>query len=180
MAKIPRKYNFNTNDPVQAAELNSLFDSIYTEFNGNIDDANIKENANIDASKLLNSSITASKLATGIIQEAHIDYSSVKLLRTGPNITNNGVKIARGNAAFTLVAGVVSITVFYSSGSDDGNPQFAAPPRVTLGIQHAASVNLYSVTLIDVKASEFTATIRSSAGGDVTSGSLDWHAEGNV
>lgn len=180
MAKVTRVYSFSTGDIIQATNLNVVFDTIYNEFNGNIDDANIKENANIDGSKLLNGSITYAKLAQGLIADSNLDYSSIKVLRVGPNISNNGIKSACGSKGFTYAAGVVTITITFSTDADAGNPQFSAPPRVTLGIRQGSGTDRHSVKITEIRASGFSAELRSSNVGDTSSGNLDWIAEGNV
>lgn len=180
MGKVTRVYSFASGGIIQATQLNALFDTIYTEFNGNIDDANIKENADINASKLLNASITNLQLSNGLIADSNLDYTSIKVLRVGPNISGNGIRSASGNKGFTYTAGLVSVTVTFSTDTDAGNPQFQAPPRVTLGIIHSGGTDRHSVKMIEIRASGFTFEVRSSNGADASSGSIDWIAEGQA
>lgn len=179
MGRIKKPYTFKTDQVITAAQLNAVFDVLYNEFNGSIDDSNIKEGANIDAAKLLNASITNGKLVNNVINDANLDYTSVKVLRVGPNITNNGIRTARGGKAFTYVGGVVTVTVLFSTDSDDGNPQFAAPPRIRGSIVHASDANLHMYRLIDIKASGFSVELRCSAG-VASSGTFEWIADGVV
>ena len=180
MSVIVKPNTFATGGTVTASELNANHDTIYNEFNGNIDNANIKAAANINGSKLAAATITAGKLAAACIQDGHIDYASVKVVRAGPSGGgSNGVRLARGGKAFTLVAGTISVTITFSSDSDDGNPAFAATPRVVFGVE-TAGANRYSAKITAVSSSAVTVTITSSLGADVSSGTLQWIAMGNV
>ena len=180
MGTIVKPFTFAPGGTVTASELNSDFDTLYTEFNGNIDNANIKAAANINGAKLAAATIAAGKLASSCIQDGHLDYSSVEVLRSGPNLGGtNGVRMARGGKAFTFVAGTVSVIVTFSTDSDDGNPAFSATPRVTFGIEHAGA-NTYVPKITARTSTSVTVTITSSSGADVSSGTLHWIAMGNV
>lgn len=52
MAQITKPYTFIGGGDIKASEFNSNYDTIYNEFNGNIDKDNIKSGAGIEASKL--------------------------------------------------------------------------------------------------------------------------------
>lgn len=180
MGRVTRAYSFAAGAIIQATQLNSVYDTIYGEFNGNVDDGNIKENANIDGAKIANSSITNLQLVNGCIADANLDYTSIKVLRVGPNINGNGIRTASGIKAFTYIGGVVSVTVTFSTDSDAGNPQFQAPPRVSVGVQHTGGTDQHSIRLLEVRASGFTFEMRSSNVADASSGSLHWIAEGQA
>lgn len=167
-----------------AAQLNLCNTTIYNEFNGNIDNANIKAGANIDASKLLNNSITNSKLAASVIADTNLDYSSVRVYRAGPNAPpsgGNGRRMAVGRKAYTFAStATVSVTVTYSSDAEDGNPQFAAAAVLTFANEHVADANTYDIQITANLASGFTVEIHSTNATDATSGTLHWHASGGV
>lgn len=181
MGTIIKPFTFADDGTVIHSDWNSCFDLLYTEFNGNIDNANIRAGANINGSKLLNASVVAAKLASTSIQDSHIDYTSVKVVRSGPNIGGtNGVRLARGGKAFTLVAGTqAGIVITFSSDSDDGNPAFSGTPRVVFGVE-TAGANRYSVKITAISSTSVTVTITSSSGADVSSGTIHWMAMGNV
>jgi hypothetical protein len=52
MGVISKPYTFSTNTLIQSAQANSDFDTLYTEFNGNIENANVSASAAITESKL--------------------------------------------------------------------------------------------------------------------------------
>jgi hypothetical protein len=52
MATINKPYNFVSGATIDAGEFNSTFDTIYSEFNGSIDNDNIKSGAGIEAAKI--------------------------------------------------------------------------------------------------------------------------------
>jgi len=169
-----------TSDTLTATDLNTLNSVIYNEFNGNIDNTNIKAGANIDAAKLLDASIASAKLLSSAITDAKLDYTSIKVLRVGPTFAGaNGKRVAVGSKAFTLSSGSVSVTITFSSDSDDGNPSFAAPPRMTFAIEHATGVSFYSPKITSILASSCTVEIGTTGAG-ATSGTLHWHAVGNA
>lgn len=167
-----------------AAQLNLCNTNIYNEFNGNIDNSNIKANANIDASKLLNASITNSKLASTSVADSNLDYSSVKVMRAGPNIPGlgpNGRRLACGKKNVTFPgSSIASLTVTYSTDAEDGNPTFAASPIVTFGIEIGGGSNQYHIAITANLASGFTIQIISSAGADASTITIHWHASGPV
>lgn len=179
-----------TDDVLLAADLNLINTTLYNEFNGNIDNNNIKAGANIDAAKLLASSIVGSKLADAVISDAKLDYTSAKVVRAGPNfVGSNGVRLARGAKAFTLVSGVVTVTITFSSDATDGNPAFSAAPIFTGGIEHTAgnphfvweiTSRLASSVTIRIRSIQTTGTPGAVDGGDNSSGTFGWLAMGAV
>lgn len=62
MATISRT-SFNTGDIPTAAEWNTQFDTVYNEFNGSIDSANLAANA-VGSTELLSGAVTKAKLGT--------------------------------------------------------------------------------------------------------------------
>jgi hypothetical protein len=58
MGVVSKPYNFSANTTIVSAQVNSDLDTLYAEFNGNIDNANIKSGAAIAASKIANTAAT--------------------------------------------------------------------------------------------------------------------------
>lgn len=171
MGIVAVPFSFTSGTTAVASQVNSNFTTLYNEFNGNIDDNNIKAGANINGSKLLASSITTAKLADTSITEAKMDYTSVKVMRTGIA----GRKFACGGKAFTLVAGTITVTVTFATDSDDGNPAFGVTPRLVLGIQ-TTGANTYTARISAISNLSATVVLNSNSGADVSSGTLHWHA----
>lgn len=183
-----------TGDVLDTTNLNLLNSTIYNEFNGNIDDSNIKTGANIDGNKLLAGSVGAGILASNVVTDAKMDYTSAKVLRVGPNFPGgtNGKRIAVGRKAFTFVSGRATFTITFSSDSQDGNPAFvdAATLVITGGVEHVSSLtNFYVWQIVSVLASSVNISVYSIEnsgtpgtvdGTDVSSGTFHWHAIGNV
>ena len=67
MATITKTYEFVDATTAEAAEVNTNFDTIYNEFNGSIDNANVKAAAAIAGSKLNLTSGTGAITATGAV-----------------------------------------------------------------------------------------------------------------
>ena len=169
---------FSDTNVMVTADVNENFDAVETTINGLLDDTNIAAGADIDAAKLLNASILNAKLADTSISDAKMDYTSAKVLRMGPNISGNGLRMARGGKAFTNTnpAIGVSVTITFATDSDDGNPAFSATPRVTFGLE-IASTHVTSIYITAKSASSITIFL-SVPGGATISGTLHWHAMG--
>lgn len=80
MGLISKTYTFSAGAVIVAAEHNSNFDTIYNEFNGNIENANIKAGAGISASKLdLSSPSTIGGTTPGAASFSNLAASTFKL-----------------------------------------------------------------------------------------------------
>lgn len=90
---------------IEAADVNNPFNSILNEFNGNIDDNNIKSGANINGTKLLANSIAPVSL----------DANSRAGWRTGIMSAPNTVT-ALGNRSYSLVFNTTDLTGYLSAG----------------------------------------------------------------
>lgn len=113
-------------------DINENFSTFITEFNGLIEDANIKSGANISGLKLLSRSIQAGKLDSPFITETKLDYTLHKLLRHA----YTGYRMAFGINDFTFISGSPSyadIPVTFSSDAISGDPGFTSAPRVVGG-----------------------------------------------
>lgn len=172
---------FSNGSIFDAPQVNTNFSTIYNEFNGNIDNANIKSGANIDAAKLLNASVLTAKIADLAITDAKLEYASVKVLRIGPTHPGgNGLRVARGGKAFTYAAGVVSITITFSTDSDDGNPVFSAAPRLVGTIEGGSTTTVNGYRITSRLASAVVVEIRETSGASAASGTFHWVAIGTV
>lgn len=177
MAIVAKPITLSAGGTVTHTDHNTLYDTIYNEFNGNIDDANIKAGANISGSKLLNASITGGKLAAALILDTHLNYTSVLIVRAGPTIAGaNGVRLARGGTAFSLTAGSHAITITFST-ADDGNPNFSAIPRLLLSVQTTGG-NSYTAHITAINSTQASVTVLSSSGADTATGTVHWLAMG--
>lgn len=174
MGIVAKPIIFIAGTAILAADINNDFDTLYAEFNGNIDNTNIKAGANIDAAKLLAASITNAKLADAIISDSKIDFTSARILRPGVA----GLKFARGAKAYTFAAATnVSVTVTFSTDSDDGNPVFTATPEIIITPVHAfVAVTLFP-RITARSASSFTFRVDAS-GANSESGTMMWYAVG--
>lgn len=152
MGLIVKPHTFAGGTSALAAEVNSDFDTIYAEFNGNIEAANIAvagvETANLAALACTNpkidvGAITADKIALNALVELGMNYDSgvggVHLLRTGPTgYTPEGLAIARMTVATPAIGagvGIRTVAVIPFTGAIDGSFPFAnAPALAGIGI----------------------------------------------
>lgn len=73
---VTKPFTFSNGQVADAAQVNSDFDTIYNEFNGNITGANFADNA-ITSSKIAAGSITSSHIVDGTITSADIANSTI-------------------------------------------------------------------------------------------------------
>lgn len=190
MATIVKPNTFVNGGSIIGSEWNGNFSTWIAEFNGNIDNDNIKAGANISGSKLRPYTIVNSKLAAGgtpCIKDIAFDYTSVMLNR----YLAAGYRSTQGIEEFTYVAGVATGTITFATESNiqtpsaldpapfnTGDPSFAAAPRVTLGIEHSTGGSMHHVKITAKVAASFNYEVRSSNGADVSTGKLHWRAVG--
>ena len=176
MGIIAKPFTFADGTVIVAANLNSDYDAIYSEFNGNIDNANIKAGAGIDGAKLLASSVTAAQLANNSVTSAKIDYTSVLFVRGSVA----GLKLARGSKAFTMPAGAAhNFTITFSTDSTDGNPAFGSVPKLvgTVFVAGAGTV-AYRWRIESLSTTSCVIHLNSSDAADARSGTFEWIAVG--
>ena len=91
MAVITRPYVFSSGAVIFASEVNSVFSTMYNEFNGNIDNDNIKAGAGIVASKLnLSTMPTVGATSPGSASFTNISFTSGKLTTTNILVNASG------------------------------------------------------------------------------------------
>jgi hypothetical protein len=91
---------------IDAADVNNPINTLANEFNGNIDNNNIKSNASIDAAKLADSSITSTKLDISIRPDTRWGESFQNYVASGCTWSADSPGVNR-NAS--MLAGVVYI-----------------------------------------------------------------------
>jgi hypothetical protein len=64
MGILAKPYNFTSGTTIQSSQVNSDFDTIYNEFNGNIEDANIDASAGIAITKISGTAVNLSSTQT--------------------------------------------------------------------------------------------------------------------
>lgn len=144
--------------PVDAVELKTFWDTIRSEFNGNIDNANIKAGAGIDGAKLADNTITGAKLVdltvatikladlsvttgkinTAAVQDGKVDWTSLRGLRT-PHIANRktvwGVRTITP-ATWAGPAASNSQTFAFTTGNDSPSNFASGTPVFVCSVQH--------------------------------------------
>jgi hypothetical protein len=122
-----------------AADVNTPLTTIYNEFNGNIDNNNIKTTAAIDGSKLANSSVSASKLATGAstatvaTSETTISTSFAALATAGPAVT------------VTIGANGLALVILSAQTTNSNTSGYAIMGFAVSGATTTASSDTYSL-----------------------------------
>jgi len=87
MGTISKPYDFSANTTISSSQVDSNFDTIYNEFNGNIAAANLANDSvtttkiadsNVTTAKIADAAITSAKVATGMpVQVVNATYSAV-------------------------------------------------------------------------------------------------------
>lgn len=101
MALITEPPDKATGDNVAASDYNTLKERIYDEFNGNIDNANVKTAANIAATKIAN---VAAVLGGGA-EQAMVNPFNQSLPRLETAAANHGTLTGAPSATRAIVAG---------------------------------------------------------------------------
>lgn len=186
MGIIYKPYSFATGAPLAHDRFNDNFQRMYDELDGNIDDTNIKDAAGIVGTKFLDASIPGSKILGHAIAETNMDYTSVEVVRAGPNTSNQGRRVAVGSLPWSMANPATTATYFviFAVDSDWGNPRFNAAPRIVLGLD--IIVDTYGTTQVSPKLGTVYATgffvtiIAGAAPVGTASGELNWQAIGVV
>ena len=183
MGIIDKPFSFSS--LIVASELNATFDALFTLVNGNLDDANFKSGAALDGAKILAASIASTKIVDLALNDTHFDWTSVKVLRSGPTIGNSGIKVATGSLAFTYAAGAATVIFSFSNGAhtDHGDPHFidSAKLSVITQVRFAGAVaDRHRTQILSLFASGFSVLVESSDIADVKSGFIDYIAIGEV
>lgn len=95
--------NIQDNTTADAADINSPLNIIYSEFNGNIDSNNIKDNS-IIASKINNGAVTAAKIADNNVTPAK--------LASGITLTNAATMTLDATSRINIVAALNTNVTF--------------------------------------------------------------------
>jgi hypothetical protein len=122
-ALISKSYTFSAGSTVIASEHNSNYDTIYNEFNGSIDNANIKATAGIIYSKLnlsgqllnadinVNAAIAGSKIYPAFVSSASV-AGNITLSTAGNKLLiKEGVNASMGTAFLQGGTAIVSDTI---------------------------------------------------------------------
>lgn len=182
-------------DPVDAAAMRNYLDTIRNEFNGNIDNANIKAGANIDGAKMADLSISTAKLANSAVTSGKIAASGVQdsnLAWTGAGAITAlrapiaGKKVKYGSLA--IPEATFGVTASYSTGAvnlntmdDDETNSFSTTPRLIPVLRHTEAKAM-EVHITALTASAVTFNIRTCDGvahDAVGTINIDWIAIGN-
>jgi hypothetical protein len=137
MGVISKPYTFSANTTIQSAQINSDFNSIYSEFNGNIENENIKSGAGIVESKLaFNTSSghshngTDSRLIPNdgwVSTSVALTYSSadspIYVVNTGADLTSlitvgMKLKLTQTTIKYFIVVAITATTITLYGGTD--------------------------------------------------------------
>lgn len=134
----PNTFTAGTSKSGEAAQINSDYDTIYAEFNGNIEDANVKANAAIAQSKisgLANSLLYAAGIVAGTRMLFHQTAAPTGWTKdTTAGLNDNALRVVTGSVspggtvAFSTVMGTARATNSVAPGGTD-----AASPGSTDG-----------------------------------------------
>lgn len=87
MAQVNKPYTFGPNTTISSSNVNDNFDTIYDEFNGNITEANLADDA-VTENKIADGSVTSAKLASGLVDNGWVALSGTASVSTGYNKGN--------------------------------------------------------------------------------------------
>ncbi len=136
MANINRPNTFTPNSTISSSQVNDDFDTIYSEFNGNISSANLADNAvttakiaddAVTSAKIANNTITADNLSTAVAQ-GYYDLGD-----TPDTVTYNG------NRSYDLVFNSNDLTDTVSNGMRVKLARTVTPPTQCTDLEAGSS-----------------------------------------
>lgn len=120
-------------DTIDVADYNTPITTLINEFNGNIENTNIKAAAGIDGSKLADGTITLAKLSTGPLSSKIIQFTR-DATATGGDVSHTGVGFTPSSIHFLMN---IDNTLFRSDGVSD-------PAKASWSIYQSAANKWYS------------------------------------
>lgn len=106
MAQVNKPYTFGPNTTISSSNVNDNFDTIYDEFNGNITEANLADDA-VTENKIADGSVTSAKLASGLVDNGWVALSGTASVSTGYNKGNREYDLTfNTNLSSTLSPGM--------------------------------------------------------------------------
>lgn len=192
MGTIVKPNTFADATVIDGSKWNGNFFTLFNEFNGVIENVNIKAGANIRGSKLKPNSIFGAKLAVPSIQEAALSYvypGGICVCRTDQTKVRSVVgykEFTYGDAGGGL--GRVSVVTTFATDAtisvppgvdfSQGDPAFNTIPRVTIALFGNANLqNFYNITAVST--TQFAIELKCQ-GGVGLSGTLYWRAIGRT
>jgi hypothetical protein len=147
---------------IEAADVNNPFNTLLNEFNGNIDDNNIKTGANINAAKLLANSLPPT------ILDANSRAGWLTSILSAPNTIT-----ALGNRSYQLVFNTTDITGYISAGMRLRTTRTTAAPNQCTSLngssQYYNKTSPAGMTFTDDFAASAWVKLSSYATGDIIS-----------
>lgn len=104
-----------TGDPLDAAEVEAEFNTIFTVINGNLEDANVKALAGIAGTKIADNTIANAKILADSLTTAKMAASAVPKADVD---TDTGIESLTTSATFVDVPGLSTLTLVPGSNSD--------------------------------------------------------------
>lgn len=127
MGIIAKPNDFSANTTISSSQVDSNFDTIYNEFNGNIVAANLASNA-VTTAKISDSNVTTAKIADAAVTSAKISGIDKSLTTTDSNPYKFSVyrtsAASTGNNAF---AQVVFDTEVFDTNNNFATGTYTAP-----------------------------------------------------
>lgn len=103
MAVITKPFTFTANTTIASAQVNSDFDTLYTEINGNLDNANIKSGAAISTSKISGTAVNLSDAQT--LTGAKTITKSIQVINTESDASTVTFDLSAGNIQQVTLGG---------------------------------------------------------------------------
>ena len=126
-----------------SSDINTPINTIANEFNGNIDNANIKTAAAIDGSKLAAASVTNTQLATAVSPVTRTDDRGIDWVASGCVWTGDSYG---GSLAASMTAGVVCVDGIRATVSAVTARAFTASKDTYVDISSAGTITYTEVS----------------------------------
>lgn len=150
MGTVTRAFDFVANTTAVGDQVDADLNTIYAEFNGNIDAANMADLA-VTNPKLANGVVTSAKVAAAAILHAALDFTQANSGVIVPKMPTyfgaNGSNLVVCETNYTTSTGVTAenVTITFNTASRMGAPNFTTAP-----IPFGSPIVLSSGTKVDI------------------------------
>lgn len=140
MSTISKPHTFSPNTTISSSQVNADFDTLYNDYNGNIDASNLATNA-VSTAKIADSAVTTAKIADSNVTNAKLNLGWVSYSPTLTNFTiGNGVLVAMYTQVGDTVIGMAHVTLGSTSSMGAAGIRFSTPVAASASYSFTNSV----------------------------------------
>lgn len=150
MSTISKPYTFSPSTTASSSEVNADFDTLYNDYNGNINASNLATGA-VSTAKIADDAVTVDKIADGAVGNSQLAANTAWSTWV-PTWTNVTIGNATVTARYQQIGKTVSFymrMVFGSTTSISGQPIFSLPNTISSSYAVSNVERLFNVHIED-------------------------------